>query len=67
MSSVVAPLLHKYVYGAVPPLTVISMAPVEPVQLVLMTAGVAVMVTLSVPTVNGRLVVQPLASVMSTV
>ena len=32
--AVVAPLLHKYVYGAVPPVTVEVMLPVELVQLV---------------------------------
>jgi hypothetical protein len=42
-------------------------APIEAVQVVLITTGVAVMVTLSVPTVNGKFVVHPLASVMVTV
>ena len=43
------------------------MAPIEAVQVVLVITGIAVIFTLSVPTVTGKLVVHPLASVMVTV
>ena len=67
MSSVVAPLLHRYVYGSVPPATVISIEPIVAIQVVLTMTGVTVIVTSSVPTVNVCSVSHPFASVTVTV
>src|SRR5678810_973429 len=66
-SCVVAPLLHTYVNGAVPPMTVRSIDPVEvPLQFALTCVSVNTMAAGSVIGILFNACVHPLASVTVT-
>ena len=68
MSSVVAPLLHKYVYAPVPPLTVKFMAPVLlPLHATPVTAAAATCIAEGCEIVALMLVELPLESVIVSV
>src|SRR5215471_1485182 len=68
MSSVVAPLLHTKVYGAVPPVTLRLMDPeLSPKHLASLWVSVVAMAAAGCAMVTEVLNLQPWASVMSTV
>ena len=68
ISSEIAPLLHEYVYTPAPPLTVISIAPVElPLHVTAVTTGVITTPDAGCDTVALVVAIQPFVSVTVTV